>query len=262
MKKTVICLLLVLALLPACALGTPRLAPGSPQVVINGFYHLEGDVMTIDGETFTLEWRAPGKVEAYVVYLDYPSGQREAQHWTTEVARTLTTDVLAPGIYTLRVGAIPKNGAEADAVWGEVSFSIPAPKPTPASTRLTPTPAPTPKAAYRHKAADAAVVYYTRHGKFYHAVPDCSGMKEADPHMLAQAVAEDKRPCRTCQAPDPALLYEARVVWADAASVFHITDDCGAFVGGYRLLPVGEAIRSMTACAVCGADTYAQVSAP
>lgn len=51
-----------------------------------------------------------------------------------------------------------------------------------------------------HEAEDAAAqgVYYTVNGKYYHASDSCSGMRFAEMHTLADALAAGKQPCPVC----------------------------------------------------------------
>lgn len=48
-----------------------------------------------------------------------------------------------------------------------------------------------------------APVYYTEQGRYYHGDAQCSGMRNANAHTLAEAEADGKRRCPDCQPVEP-----------------------------------------------------------
>jgi len=92
------------------------------------------------GDTITISWNAEGDVESYNVYVENQAGDRVKLGTTTDTSKTVATDTLPAGLYTVYVGALPVNGTKDDMVWNSYTFGIPAPTPEPTEE---PTPAPT-----------------------------------------------------------------------------------------------------------------------
>jgi hypothetical protein len=114
---------------------------------------------------------------------------------------------------------------------------------------------PTPAATL--KPAGQATVYHTSNGSFYHMAETCRNMSGAAAYVLQDAVSNGRRPCRTCAAPEAAIIEEEYVVWVDEQNCFHTADECEFFQGKYTLMTLDEAVQTgKTACMDCGASQY------
>ena len=90
---------------------------------------LAGDgVIAVSKGKFAVRWQAEGDVESYYVYVDDENGNSIIHEEATEAESfNVNTDYMTPGVvYTLRLGALPKDGGEADMLWRTVEFMLPA----------------------------------------------------------------------------------------------------------------------------------------
>lgn len=157
----------------------------------------------------------------------------------------------------------PVQDAEAtEAPEASPSEASPSPAPT---TTPTATPEPTPEgtqAPVTAKAAAEATVYYNTTGSYYHMGPTCALMTSADPHTLGEAIVDGKQRCETCLPPEASILQEAYVVWVDEDQVYHVTDECEKFKGGWTLISLNDAVDGeYTPCPDCRADVYTRQNA-
>lgn len=113
---------------------------GKPAIVVDGSAYQKDGISYMTGNSITISWNAEGKVASYNVYIENQSGERVSLGDTTDTSKTVSTDSLPAGMYTVYVGALPENGTQEDVVWNSYTFGIPAPTPAPTEE---PTPAPT-----------------------------------------------------------------------------------------------------------------------
>ena len=137
---------------------------------------------------------------------------------------------------------------------------------TPAATTAAPTDTPepdptdTPVPEVSAKPAGEATVYYNTTGRLYHMRPSCKNMRSAPAHTLAEAIANGKVKCNTCGSPEASVLDIEHIAWVDENKVFHTSDECPEFKGGWTLISLNSAIAGeYAACDVCGADVYAEM---
>ena len=96
------------------------------------------------------------------------------------------------------------SGMEGAVEWTEVSAVSVGKQPCPvclgteaeAAPELTFTPVP-------EEEYEELPVYYTPQGNYYHGYSQCSGMRNAEAHTVAQAVSDGKRRCPVCQPGEP-----------------------------------------------------------
>ena len=82
-------------------------------------------------------------------------------------------------------------------------------------------------------------------------------MKSAPAHTLGEAVASGHTSCNGCKSPDASLLEEEFIVWLDGSGTAHLSDECPAFSGSWKLSSARDAIDSgAAACAECDAERY------
>ena len=102
------------------------------------------------------------------------------------------------------------------------------------------------------KPAGEAIVYHTSNGVAYHVAATCVGMSGAKPYTLAQCVEEGYRACGHCN-PPAADLIGVDCAWVDELGICHVSDECEAFEGQYKLVPLNEAIADgLEGCPFCG----------
>lgn len=80
------------------------------------------------------------------------------------------------------------------AAYGKQRCEVCAPPEVQAQPTVMPTEAPTAQNG-------ETVVYFTENGTYYHAVSDCSGMKNAAEHTLKEAAEQGKQRCEVCAPP-------------------------------------------------------------
>ena len=122
-----------------------------------------------------------------------------------------------------------------------------------------PTPEPEPESySFWVKPAGEAIVYFNiGSGQYYHVTNVCGPMKNADTHTFAETAQNIHEPCERCTPPAKELLEETYIVWLDANSIAHLTDECAAFEGQWSILSAAAANEAEYAgCAECGADRY------
>ena len=118
----------------------PRAAEiGRPVINVGGTAYQRDGVTVVTDSTAIFSWTADGRVESYTIYVENEAGDRQPLGTTTDTSRTVNTDNLPAGFYTIYVGALPENGTEDDMQWSSYRFAIPAPTAQPTEV---PTPAP------------------------------------------------------------------------------------------------------------------------
>ena len=124
---------------------TPAPTPariGKPVINVGGTTVQYDGIPYITDSSLIVSWNAEGEVESYTIYVESQSGERQNLGTTTETSRTVKTQSLPAGLYTVYVGAMPVGGDEEDMQWNSLRFGIPAPTPEPTEV---PTQAPTPE---------------------------------------------------------------------------------------------------------------------
>ena len=101
---------------------------GKPSISIGSPAHQEDGVPYISGDTVIFSWMADGDVEYYNATLIYEDGTSYSLGDTTDTSKTVSAEQLEPGLWKLRIGAMPVNGSEDDMKWNEMIFGVPAPE--------------------------------------------------------------------------------------------------------------------------------------
>lgn len=104
-----------------------RSSKGEPAIVIKKDGMIsegENDSTGLVGGDIRVNWHADGEVERYIVeILNEKTGDTIYSKEGEDTSVVLSWGDYTPGIqYTIRVGVIPKNGSETDAVWTEEKF--------------------------------------------------------------------------------------------------------------------------------------------
>ena len=206
-------------------------------------------------------------VEAPVEATEAPSEPTEAPVETAEAPVEATEASAeateAPAEAETAEPAAETTEASVEATGAPVEATEAPVEATEAPVEATEAPAETtepPAAVAQVKPASEATVYYYEDGsKGFHIGPTRHGMGNAPAHTLAEAFADGKNPCTSCGMPDESILTEAHIAWVDENNLIHTTDECAAFTGEWRLLPLAEAVDAgYAACADCGANAYVE----
>ncbi|MBQ8111502.1 MAG: peptidoglycan-binding protein [Clostridia bacterium] len=130
-------------MLPVQITPTPEPQPtvgsvSAPYITIAGI-PAGGDVITVEGDSFQIDWTAEGDVDSYYVRVTDASGNDvSSPQRTTQTGLSLRSDNMQAGtVYTLTVGVLPVNGSEPDMQISRAQFMRP--------VLETPTPEPTPQ---------------------------------------------------------------------------------------------------------------------
>ena len=110
------------------------------RVQVNGMSS-DGSIIEVpDSGKFSITWGASGAA-GYSIYLyDEDNNLINSTDATTKTEMTVNSKDMSPGkTYTLRVGALPENGGEADIVWQTIQLA------RPAAATAEPTQEPTPE---------------------------------------------------------------------------------------------------------------------
>ncbi len=109
-----------------------------------------------------------------------------------------------------------------------------------------------------------ATVYHCKSGVGYHMASSCVNMQGASPDTLRASVEAGYRACRACGSPDASILQaQEPVLWIDENEICHVSDECAAFNGQWRLMTASEAAeKGYATCAECGAAAYLPKEAP
>ena len=99
-----------------------------PSINIGSPAHQEDGIPYISGDTVIFSWMSDGNVEYYNATLIYEDGTSYSLGDTTDTSKTVSAEQLEPGLWKLRVGAMPVNGSEDDMKWDELIFGVPAPE--------------------------------------------------------------------------------------------------------------------------------------
>ncbi len=106
-------------------------------------------------------------------------------------------------------------------------------------------------------AGEATVYYYTDGSRGFHRGPTRHGMGGAPAHTLAEAFADGKHVCESCEMPDESILSEANIAWVDDDHRIHTTDECASFSGDWHLISLADAVDAgYEPCVYCDADAY------
>ena len=95
--------------------------------------------------------------------------------------------------------------------------------------------------------ASPHVVYSHRSGTYYHAQPDCSGMKNAPETTIEQAEADGKTACPVC-IPKEEVLF---VYSADGDTCYHAADSCAGSKKPRRLTDFEAYYSGLQPCSLC-----------
>ncbi len=101
---------------------------GAPAIHIGSSAYQQDGVTYISGETVIFSWMADGDVQYYNAELLYEDGTSYSLGDTSDTSRTVSISQLNPGMWKLRVGAMPIDGGRDDMVWSELIFGVPASK--------------------------------------------------------------------------------------------------------------------------------------
>ena len=105
------------------------------------------------------------------------------------------------------------------------------------------------------KPAGEAIVYHSYNGKNYHSAETCKGMTASNPYKLSEIKGQYRR-CAACDPPEERLIGQP-CLWMDENSLCHTSDECEAFQGSFKLIPVDDArSQNLEGCPDCGADAY------
>ena len=115
---------------------------GRPVVNIGGTAYQQDGIAYMTDSSIIISWSADGSVADYTIYVENQAGERQELGTTTDTSRTVSTQNLPAGVYTIYVGARPTNGGSEDIQWGSARFGIPAPTAQPTEV---PTQAPEPE---------------------------------------------------------------------------------------------------------------------
>lgn len=170
---------------------------------------------------------------------------------TAEEENTAEPSPAVEGENTAEPSPTAEEGTEAT----EVPASTEATMNTPAPEAGSPTPVPT------LKPVGEAIVYHSYNGRFYHRHETCVNMTGSNPYKLSE-IGDGYRRCRTCDAPDIEMLGK-ECLWIDENSLCHTSDECANFAGEFNFILIDDAIeQGLTACPLCGADTFLVPAAP
>ena len=111
---------------PPAEQPTEKPGVGKPVINIGGSAYQKDGVTTVTGSSIIVSWSAEGSVDSYYVYVENAAGKRVTLGRTTETSRTVSTDRLPAGRYTVHVGVMAKGGRPEDALWSAYEFVVPA----------------------------------------------------------------------------------------------------------------------------------------
>ena len=80
----------------------------------------------VNDSTIIFSWMSSGDVDHYTVTLVYQDGESRSLGNTRDTSKTVSTDMLKPGLYKLYVSATPVGGSADDTVTSELLFGVPA----------------------------------------------------------------------------------------------------------------------------------------
>ena len=99
-----------------------------PSISIGSPAHQEDGVPYISGDTVIFSWMSDGDVEYYNATLIYEDGTDYSLGNTTDTSKTVSSEQLIPGLWKLRIGAMPVGGDEDDMKWNDMIFGVPEPE--------------------------------------------------------------------------------------------------------------------------------------
>jgi len=97
----------------------------------------------------------------------------------------------------------------------------------------------------------AVLVYSTPNGSFYHTIPDCTGMKNAEPVVLAEALSRSQTACPFCAERNAPVDSSIVFLWDPEAPVYHAVYDCSGYEYLHQMELTDAAARNLTPCPEC-----------
>lgn len=123
-----------------------------------------------------------------------------------------------------------------------------------------------------------STMFYTENGVYFHSLPNCSGMMNAEPHSIQEAMATGKGACPVCvnpaeilpyatpavtpcPTPEPALKAESAVFCTEKGTYYHAIPDCSGMMYAQKHTIEAAEFAGKTPCPVClAADANAWFS--
>ncbi len=103
----------------------PVASVDAPVINIGSTVYQEDGIPYISDSTIIFSWMASGDVDHYTVTLVYEDGTSYSLGETRDTSKTVKTDQLIPGLYTIYVSATPVGGSDEDSVQSQLSFGVP-----------------------------------------------------------------------------------------------------------------------------------------
>ena len=122
----------------------------------------------------------------------------------------------------------------------------PCPVCMPEATVTEVTPSPTPATITNADGTVETAYYDTPTGKYYHSLPNCSGMTTSQKVTLAQALAYNQTPCPVCI---------GSVYWTDGGTYYHTISNCSGMKSAKQSTVAEAQAAGKTACPVCSGGT-------
>ncbi len=99
--------------------------------------------------------------------------------------------------------------------------------------------------------AEPMQVFSTPNGTFYHTVPDCSGMKNAELVVLAEALNRSQTACPFCAEKNAPVDSSIVFLWDPEAPVYHAVYDCSGYEYLHQMELTDAAAQNLTPCPEC-----------
>ena len=106
--------------------STARPQVDAPVINIGSSVYQQDGVPYVNDSTIIFSWMSSGDVDYYTVTLVYQDGESRSLGDTRDTSKTVSTDMLKPGLYKLYVSATPVGGSADDTVTSELLFGVPA----------------------------------------------------------------------------------------------------------------------------------------
>ncbi len=94
-------------------------------------------------------------------------------------------------------------------------------------------------------------VFSTPNGTFYHTVPDCTGMKNAEPVVLAEALSRGQTACPFCAERNAPVDSSIVFLWDSEAPVYHAVYDCSGYEYLHQMELTDAVAKNLTPCPEC-----------
>ena len=101
---------------------------GKPAINLGSTAYQEDGIPYISDTSVIFNWMAEGDVDYYIATLYYEDGTSWSLGETRDTSKSVPTDQLDPGLWKLKVGAMPIGGSEDDMKWTELIFGVPTPE--------------------------------------------------------------------------------------------------------------------------------------